>query len=87
MLKKIFKKFNKVITIEDGCLQGGFGSAIVEFMTDHGFTSKIKRLGIPDEVIEHGTQQELWHQCGFDRDGIIKACQEFVDVPVKEFID
>jgi 1-deoxy-D-xylulose-5-phosphate synthase len=87
LLKTIFKKFKKVITVEDGCLQGGFGSAIVEFMTDHGFTSKIKRLGIPDEVIEHGTQQELWHQCGFDRDGIIKACKELIEVPVKELID
>ncbi len=87
LLKTIFKKFKKVITIEDGCLQGGFGSAVVEFMTDHGFTSKIKRLGIPDEVIEHGTQQELWHQCGFDRDGIIKACQEFAAVPITELID
>jgi 1-deoxy-D-xylulose-5-phosphate synthase len=73
LLVEVFEKFDKVITIEDGCLMGGFGSAIVEFMTDKGYQSKIKRLGIPDEIIEHGTQQELQKQCGFDPEGIYQA--------------
>lgn len=81
MLHEIFKKFDRVVTVEDGCLQGGFGSAIVEFMADHGYSNKIKRLGIPDKVIEHGTQLELQKQCGFDPEGIMQASLDFVGVP------
>jgi len=73
MLHEVFGKFNKVITIEDGCLMGGFGSAILEWMMDHGYQAQIKRLGIPDEVIEHGEQIELQKECGFDPDGIADA--------------
>ena len=50
-------------------------------MTDHGYTTKIKRLGIPDAVIEHGTQLELQKQCGFDPEGIMQASLDFVGVP------
>ncbi|MEO1054627.1 MAG: 1-deoxy-D-xylulose-5-phosphate synthase [Bacteroidota bacterium] len=70
LLHDIFSNFKKVVTIEDGCLQGGFGSAIVEFMADHGYTSQIKRLGIPDKIIEHGEQLELQNECGFDPFGL-----------------
>jgi 1-deoxy-D-xylulose-5-phosphate synthase len=73
MLHEVFSKFKKVITIEDGCIQGGFGSAVIEFMTDNNYHSEIKRLGIPDEVIEHGEQIELHRECGFDPDGIERA--------------
>lgn len=82
LLHSIFNKFDKIITIEDGCLMGGFGSAITEYMVDQGFTHKIKRLGIPDEVIEHGTQLELHKQCGFDPEGIYKSAIELVTTPV-----
>ena len=78
LLHSIFKKFNHVITLEDGCLQGGFGSAIVEFMADHGYSSKVVRLGIPDEVVEHGTQNQLHAQCGFDVDGICSAAHKLL---------
>lgn len=81
MLHEVFKKFDKVITVEDGCLQGGFGSAVIEFMSDHGYTSRIKRLGIPDEVIEHGSQDELQKLCGFDPEGIYQATLDFVQLP------
>lgn len=73
LLHEIFSKFKKVLTVEDGCIQGGFGSAILEFASDHNYHSEIKRLGIPDAVIEHGEQIELQRECGFDADGIEKA--------------
>lgn len=76
ILHKVFKSQVNVITIEDGCLQGGFGSAVLEFMADHGYNSKVRRLGIPDLVVEHGTQAELWSECGYDENSILKAAQE-----------
>lgn len=73
MLHEVFSKYKKVITLEDGCIQGGFGSAILEFMADHNYSSEVKRLGIPDRVVEHGEQIELHKECGFDPDGIEKT--------------
>lgn len=73
LLHEVFSKYTKVITIEDGCIQGGFGSAILEFMADHRYSAEVKRLGMPDEVIEHGEQIELHHECGFDPEHIEKA--------------
>ena len=78
MLHEIFAKFDKVITVEDGCLQGGFGSAVLEFMSEHNYTAQVKRLGIPDKFIEHGTQLELQRDCQFDHDGIKKAVYELM---------
>ena len=79
LLHEIFSKFRKVITVEDGCIQGGFGSAILEFMADHGYSAEVRRLGIPDMVIEHGEQSELQRDCGFDTDGIEKALIEMLE--------
>jgi 1-deoxy-D-xylulose-5-phosphate synthase len=76
LLHEVFQKFNKVITVEDGCVQGGMGSAVLEFMSDHGYSSKLKRLGIPDRVVEHGEQLELHHECGFDPEGIAEAVRQ-----------
>lgn len=69
-LQEIFSKFRKVVTVEDGCIQGGFGSAVLEWMADHQFTAEVRRLGIPDRVIEHGEQIELHNECGFGPEGI-----------------
>ena len=80
LLHEIFGKFKKVITIEDGCLMGGFGSAVIEWMTDHGYQAQVKRLGIPDEVIEHGEQIELHRECGFDPEGIAAAVRNLSEV-------
>ena len=77
LLKKIFNKYKKIITIEDGAITGGFGSAIIEFMIENEYNLPIKRLGVPDEFIEHGTQQELYHICGYDVEGICKAVREY----------
>ena len=71
-LHYIFQNFEQVLTVEDGCLVGGFGSAVLEFMVDHGYKAQVKRLGIPDEVIEHGEQMELHQMCGFDPEGIAR---------------
>jgi 1-deoxy-D-xylulose-5-phosphate synthase len=71
LLHEVFRKFDKVITVEDGCLEGGMGSAILEFMADNGYQkTQVKRLGIPDRIVEHGEQPELWAECGFDAEGI-----------------
>lgn len=75
LLHEVFAKFKKVITLEDGCIMGGFGSAVLEFMAEHGYQAQVKRLGIPDAVIEHGTQLELHRECGFDPEGIAKAVE------------
>lgn len=80
LLHEIFLYFDKVITIEDGCVMGGFGSAVIEFMANHGYTAKVKRLGIPDAVIEHGEQLELHRECGFDPEGIANAVKEMAGV-------
>ncbi|MAW21399.1 MAG: 1-deoxy-D-xylulose-5-phosphate synthase [Flavobacteriales bacterium] len=76
LLHSIFKSFDKIITIEDGCLQGGFGSAILEFMANNSYTSSVKRLGIPDEFIHHGTQESLHQDCSYDTNSIIQSVHE-----------
>jgi 1-deoxy-D-xylulose-5-phosphate synthase len=70
MLHEVFRKYNKIITVEDGCVQGGIGSAVLEFMADHQYTAEVKRLGIPDKIVEHGEQLELHSESGFDPDSI-----------------
>ncbi len=76
LLTEVFTKFKHVITVEDGCLQGGMGSAVIEFMADHNFKADIVRLGIPDQVIEHGEQSELWDLCGYNKEHIIKEVKK-----------
>src|SRR5690242_12447479 len=63
MLHEVFNKFEKVITVEDGTVVGGFGSAILEFMNEHNYKAEVKILGIPDRLVEHGTPKELHHEC------------------------
>lgn len=78
LLHEVFSKFDKVITVEDGCLMGGMGSALIEFMADQGYHSKVVRLGIPDKFIHHGTQQELYKDAGYDVDSIVKTTIELL---------
>jgi 1-deoxy-D-xylulose-5-phosphate synthase len=80
MLHEVFSKFKKVITVEDGCLMGGFGSAVLEFMVDQKYTAEIVRLGIPDEYIHHGTQEELWADCGFNKVAIVKTVSKMLSI-------
>ncbi len=73
MLHHIGKNFGKVITVEDGVLAGGMGSAVIEFMADNGYTPTVERIGIPDRFIEHGPVSKLYQLCGLDEDGIYKV--------------
>ena len=70
LLEEIAGKFKKIVTIEDGCIQGGFGSAVTEWMTDHGHHPTIKRLGLPDTFVEHGSVSELQAIVGIDVNSI-----------------
>ena len=78
VLHHVFTKFNTVITVEDGCIQGGMGSAVLEFMADNNYSSTVVRLGIPDKIIEHGEQPELWAECGFYSAGIRSTVEKLV---------
>ena len=82
MLHEVFSNHKRVLTIEDGCLPGGFGSAILEFMADHGYQSQVVRLGIPDRVVEHGEQDEIYHECGYDTEAIRTAAIKMMDPQV-----
>lgn len=73
LLHEVFTKHKHVITIEDACIIGGLGSAVIEFMSDHDYYAKVKRLGVPDKWVEQGTQQELYRECGYDKNGIIET--------------
>jgi len=70
LLAEIGKKFDKIITVEDGAVNGGFGSAIVDWMSDHGFSPKVERIGIPDNFVKQGTVAQLAAICGIDKDSI-----------------
>ena len=78
LLHQIFSRFDRVVTVEDGCVMGGFGSAVLEFMANNDYMARVKRLGIPDAVIEHGEQIELHRECGFDPKGIADAVRELL---------
>lgn len=79
LLHEVFGRFQQVITVEDGCVMGGFGSAVLEFMSEQGYQAAVKRLGIPDQYIEHGTQNELYAQCGYDAEAIVVTAVEMVE--------
>lgn len=78
ILHSVFKRFSHVITVEDGILKGGFGSAVIEFMADNGYNAEVRRLGIPDYFVEQGTQEELYSECGYDKEGIEIAIREIL---------
>ena len=80
LLHNVFRKFRKIITLEDGTVTGGLGSAVLEFMSDHHYTATIVRLGIPDRFVEHGTQQELYTECGYDKTAIIRNIQQLLQL-------
>jgi 1-deoxy-D-xylulose-5-phosphate synthase len=83
LLHEVFSKYTKVITVEDGCVQGGFGSAVLEFMADHRYSAEVKRLGIPDRIVEHGEQVELHHECGFDTEHIESTVMQMLALTPK----
>ena len=80
LLHDIFKKFRRLITLEDGTITGGLGSAVVEFMSDHHYTATVIRLGIPDRFVEHGTQKELYAECGYDEAAIARNIRQLLQL-------
>jgi 1-deoxy-D-xylulose-5-phosphate synthase len=78
MLHTIFRKYQKVLTVEDGVILGGFGSAIIEFMIHNGYCSKVVTLGVPDRFIEQGKVEELHRECGYDQQGIYHSSLELL---------
>ncbi|MGB8192694.1 MAG: 1-deoxy-D-xylulose-5-phosphate synthase [Chitinophagaceae bacterium] len=78
LLHEVFGKYNKIITVEDGTIKGGFGSAILEFMAEHNYSAQVKMLGIPDEIVEHGSPKELHREAGYDAAAIAAAVREMV---------
>jgi 1-deoxy-D-xylulose-5-phosphate synthase len=78
LLHEIFKQFQTIITVEDGTIIGGLGSAVIEFMADNGYSARIKRLGVPDSFIEHGTISELHRECGYDTEGIFATVKSML---------
>jgi 1-deoxy-D-xylulose-5-phosphate synthase len=83
LLHEIAHKFNKIITVEDGTVVGGFGSAVLEFMSANNYTPEVKILGIPDRIVEHGKPEELHRECGYDSLAIATTVREMISGRVK----
>ena len=78
LLHEVFSKYPKILTVEDGTILGGFGSAVLEFMAAHNYSAQVKMLGIPDRIVEHGSVKELQKECGFDAEGIASTVREMM---------
>ena len=73
LLGKVAKNFKHIITVENGVITGGLGSAVLEYLADHNYTDiKVRRIGLPDEFVTHGSINELQHITGIDMNGILK---------------
>ena len=83
MLHDIASRFSKIVTVEDGTVVGGFGSAVLEFLNANGYQVQVKILGIPDRIVEHGKPEELHRECGYDAQAITEAVREMSSVNVK----
>lgn len=80
MLHEIASNFKQILTIEDGVINGGFGSAVLEFMADNNYKLNVKRLGINDTFVEHGTPEQLYNMLGLDIEGIAKSLLEYINI-------
>ncbi len=78
LLHQACSRFPKLITIEDGAIQGGLGSAVLEFINEHHYPVRLSRLGIPDRFVQQGSQEELFRECGYDVPGILKAAEKLL---------
>ena len=77
-MHEVFSRYDRIITVEDGTVVGGFGSAILEFQAAHGYHATVRIMGIPDRIVEHGTPKELQHECGYDAPAIAAAAREMM---------
>jgi 1-deoxy-D-xylulose-5-phosphate synthase len=82
LLHEALRTYPKIITVEDGTVVGGFGAAVLEFMQTHGYKNDVRILGIPDQVVEHGTLKELHRECGYDAQAIADAVRDLMAEPV-----
>jgi 1-deoxy-D-xylulose-5-phosphate synthase len=82
MLHEICKKFEQIITVEDGTVKGGFGTAVLEFMAEHNYRNQVSIMGIPDKLVEHGTPKELYREIGLDAENIAKKVRSLMNVKV-----
>ena len=82
MLHEVFSRFEKIVTIEDGTVKGGFGSAVLEFMAENNYKAEVKIMGIPDTLVEHGTPKQLYEEIGIDANGIAKTIRAMMYVKV-----
>ena len=80
LLEEVARNFKRIVTVEDGTRTGGMGSAVMEWMADHGYTPRVIRLGVNDQFVEHGSTKELYHMLKLDKEGI---CESLLQVPVK----
>ncbi len=76
LLHEVFSRYNKILTVEDGTVKGGFGSAVLEFMAANHYKADVKILGIPDRIVEHGSPKELYRECEYDASGIAEAVRK-----------
>jgi 1-deoxy-D-xylulose-5-phosphate synthase len=83
LLHEVFRKYEKVITVEDGSIIGGFGSAVLEFMAENNYAAEVKLLGIPDRLVEHGQPKDLHRECGYDAEGIANTVRSMLKDKVK----
>jgi len=86
LLHEVFSKFDKVITVEDGTVIGGFGSAVLEFMNTSNYKAAVRILGIPDKIVEHGTPKELYRECNYDAPAIADAARVMMKQMIVEKI-
>jgi 1-deoxy-D-xylulose-5-phosphate synthase len=78
LLHEVLANYKHIITLEDGCIVGGLGTAVIEFANDNNYSCMVKRLGVPDRWVEQGTQQELYNECGYDKQGIVNSVLEIL---------
>jgi 1-deoxy-D-xylulose-5-phosphate synthase len=78
LLHESLSTYPKIVTVEDGTVKGGFGTAVLEFMQEHGYKNDVQILGIPDKVVEHGTLKELHSECGYDAQAIADTVREMM---------
>lgn len=79
ILQEVGEQFKTIVTVEDGAREGGMGSAVLEWMADHGYTPRIVRLGLSDKFVEHGTVEQLYEACGINKDAIKKVIHQIAD--------
>lgn len=87
LLHEVFSKYSKIITVEDGTVVGGFGSAILEWMNENNYKADVKILGIPDIIIEHASQKQQQQQAGIDKDHLVEAIRDLSKIDVRKLVE